>query len=48
VTDTIACPIDDCSETWPDTKGAGGGQRARFIHLYEDHSVRGLPFKKLF
>lgn len=45
---TLACPVDDCPAEWPDTYGADGGRRARFLHLYRDHDfARGLPFKRL-
>ena len=45
---TLACPVDDCPETWPDTYGADGGRRARFVHQYDAHAdKRGLPFKRL-
>jgi hypothetical protein len=43
----IECPIDECDAgPWPDTYGADGGRRARFIHVYE-HDVRGAPFKQI-
>jgi hypothetical protein len=45
--DTLTCPVDDCADTWPDTFGPAGGRRARFLHLYRDHDLRGLPFKQL-
>ena len=46
MTGTIGCP--ECSETWPDTYGADGGRRKRFIHLYRAHEFsRGLPFKRI-
>jgi hypothetical protein len=45
---TLACPVADCAETWPDTYGATGGRRARFLHVYAAHGDgRGLPFKRL-
>ena len=44
---TIACPIDKCDAgPWPDSYGASGGRRKRFVHVYA-HDVRGLPFKKI-
>ena len=43
----IECPIDECDAgPWPDTYGADGGRRARFVHLYE-HDVRGIAFKQI-
>jgi len=42
----IECPVCDDAGPWPDTYGAAGGRRKRFIHVYE-HDVRGLPFKKI-
>ena len=49
MSDTLACPVDDCDAgPWPDTYGADGGRRARFIHLYRDHDFsQGLPFKRI-
>jgi hypothetical protein len=49
VTDTLACPVDDCPATWPDTYGADGGRRARFLHLYEAHDSGryDAPFKRI-
>ena len=42
----IACP--ECGAKWPDTYGAGGGRRNRFLHMYENHGDgRGIPFKQL-
>lgn len=47
MTDDITCPFDECDAgPWPDTKGADGGRRQRFIHVYT-HDCRGLPFKKI-
>jgi len=44
---TIECPECDAGP-WPDTYGADGGRRARFIHLYRAHEFsRGLPFNRI-
>jgi len=42
------CICPECGKTFPDTYGADGGRRKRFLHMYEAHGDgRGLPFKKL-
>ena len=45
----LECPIDECDAgPWPDTKGAHGGQRKRFIHVYTHRDeLRGIPFKQI-
>ena len=48
MTATLACPAEDCPESWPDTYGATGGRRARFLHVYAEHGdARTLPFKMI-
>ena len=48
MTDRIACPAEDCPETWPDTYGADGGRRQRVLHLYAEHGDgRGRPINKI-
>ena len=48
MTPAIACPVDDCPETWPDTYGATGGRRKRVLHLYAEHGDgRGRPINKI-
>ena len=48
MTGTLACPVEDCPETWPDTYGSDGGRRARFLPVYAEYGDgRGLPFKMI-
>ena len=49
MTATLACPAEDCDAgPWPDTYGATGGRRARFLHVYAEHGdARTLPFKMI-
>jgi len=45
----LECPYDGCAAgPWPDTYGATGGRRERFVHAYDEHGdARGSPARKV-